>query len=72
MKNWILMDHLLIQLPQENQSELETETLFEVFEKYPTETGDGVFWTILDRLEATNYQKYLFKSLLKKNLLIWD
>ena len=64
--NWLRLDKLAIELWESGKPELGIDALFGIFEKYPTDDGAGVFWTILHGLETLDYEKQLYDSLMDK------
>ena len=64
--NWLRLDELVTELWESGNPELGIDALLGVFEKYPTETGEGVFWTILHGLESLDYERSLYNSLMDK------
>lgn len=64
--NWLRLDRLLDELWETPNPEFGINTLFGVFERYPTEDGYGVFFTILHGLETLDYEQCLYNSLLDK------
>jgi len=64
--NWQRLDELVVELWKSGNPEHGIDALFTIFERYPTENGDGVFWTILHGLETLNYEAKLYNSLMKK------
>ena len=64
--NWLRLDELAIELWESGKPEFGINSLLGLFEKYPTEDGAGVFWTILHGIETLNYEKELYESLIRK------
>ncbi|OUS19805.1 hypothetical protein A9Q93_02180 [Nonlabens dokdonensis] len=64
--DWLPLDRLIIKLWNTGKPEVAIQSLFKIFEKYPTEDGAGVFWTILHGIESLNYEKELYDSLIRK------
>jgi hypothetical protein len=61
--NWRPLDELLAELPANELSEETISVLISVFEKYPTDDGEGVLWSIIHYLEAFGgYEHQLLKS----------
>ncbi|MGJ8738784.1 hypothetical protein [Zobellia laminariae] len=64
--NWLRLDELTIELWESGKPELGIDSLFGIFEKYPTDDGAGVFWSILHGLETLEYEQKLYDSLMDK------
>lgn len=64
--NWLRLDELATELWESGKPEFGINSLLGLFEKYPTEDGAGVFWTILHGIETLNYEKELYESLIRK------
>jgi len=64
--NWLQLDELVSELWETGNPESGMDVLFAIFEKKPTEDGEGVFWSILHGLETLNYEESLYESLMKK------
>ena len=53
-----------------NLSKEEIETLFGLYEKFPTSDGYGLFWSVLHKIEASgNYESLLIESIQRKPAL---
>ena len=65
-ENWLLLDELVTELWESGKPEMGIQALFSLFEKNPTDDGDGVFWTILHGLETLEYENQLYDSLIDK------
>lgn len=68
--NWLPLDELVTELWESGKPEMGIDALFGIFEKYPTEDGAGVFWTILHGLETLKYEQKLYDSLLNNPSLM--
>ena len=64
--NWLRLDELATELWESGKPVFGINSLLGLFEKYPTEDGAGVFWTILHGIETLNYEKELYESLIRK------
>ena len=64
--DWLRLDELVAELWESGNPEMGINALFRIFEKYPTEDGAGVFWTILHGLETLDYEQNLYDSLIDK------
>ena len=61
------LDQALQQLPQAPHPELATDSLLNIFERFPDKDGHGLFWSILHVLEELpNYQERLIESVRRK------
>ncbi len=61
--DWDKLDQLLEQLWVTGAPEQGMKALFGIFERYPEDDGNGVFWTILHGLERLpNYEPALVSS----------
>jgi hypothetical protein len=64
--NWLGLDSLLDELFQTGSASLGIDAMFRVFERFPTEDGAGVFWSILHGLESlSGYEVRLVESVRK-------
>ena len=60
---WLPLDALLQDLMAQKVTADGIDALFSVFERFPTEDGYGVFWTILHALEGVPaYESHLARS----------
>lgn len=64
--NWLGLDKLATELWESGNPKIGIDALFGIFEKYPTDDGAGVFWTILHGLETLKYEQKLYNSLIAK------
>lgn len=64
--NWLELEDLLSELWESGNPELGILSLFQILERYPTEDGSGVFWSILHGLETLECEKELYQSLMRK------
>lgn len=64
--NWLRLNELIIELWESGKPELGIDSLFAIFEKFPTDDGAGVFWSILHGLETLEYEQKLYDSLIDK------
>lgn len=64
--DWLQLDELVIELWQSGKPEIGIGALFRIFEKYPTDDGAGVFWSILHGLETLDYEQNLYDSLIAR------
>lgn len=61
--NWLPLDLLLQQLFEHPVSSAGIAAMLRVFERFPTEDGAGVFWTIIHGLESVpDYESLLVES----------
>ena len=61
---WLPLEDLLNELWEQESPQKGIKSLFKIFEKFPTEDGFGVFWSILHGIETfKNYEHNLIESL---------
>lgn len=61
--SWLPLEALLAQLFQHPVSPTEVAAMLRVFERFPTDDGSGVFWSIVHGLEAiSGYEPFLVDS----------
>jgi hypothetical protein len=64
--NWLGLDELVDELFESGSASQGVKALLGVFERYPTEDGAGVCWTIVHGLETlTGYENHLIESVRK-------
>jgi len=62
--DWLGLDELLDELFQRDLPDVAFDSLLGVFERFPTDDGAGVFWSILHGLESLpGYESHLVKSI---------
>ena len=63
-REWIDLEGLLDKLWETNDPEEGIDHLFGVFERFPEDDGEGVFWSIVHGIESlNNYESNLIDSL---------
>lgn len=60
-----VLDEAVVELFEHPQREMGIETLLRVFERFPTQDGYGIFWSILHGLESLSgrYESKLIESI---------
>ena len=51
-EGWLPLDSLVVELLENGATTEDADTLLKVFERFPEEDGDGVFWALVHGLEA--------------------
>jgi hypothetical protein len=65
--NWLGLDKLVQELFESGSAAIGIESMLRIFERFPGEDGEGVFWTIVHGLETLpGYEVKVVNSLRRK------